>query len=60
MYRLTDILDEINNLKCMLNSCNTIRENIYIETENIYIQRKINLKLEIYEIMNNKKHYYVV
>lgn len=60
MYRLTDILDEINNLKCMLNSCNTIRENIYIETEKIYIQRKINLKLEIYEIMNNKKHYYVV
>lgn len=60
MYRLTDILEEINNLKCMLNSCNTIRENIYIETEKIYIQRKINLKLEIYEIMNNKKHYYVV
>lgn len=60
MYHLTDILEEINNLKCMLNSCNTIRENIYIETEKIYIQRKINLKLEIYEIMNNKKHYYVV
>ena len=60
MYRLTDILEEINNLKCMLNSYNTIRENIYIETENIYIQRKINLKLEIYEIMNNNKHYYVV
>lgn len=60
MYHLTDILEEINNLKYILNSCNTIRENIYIETEKIYIQRKINLKLEIYEIMNNKKHYYVV
>ena len=60
MYHLTDILEEINNLKYMLNSCNTTRENIYTEIEKIYIQRKLNLKLEIYEIMNNVKHYYVV
>lgn len=53
MYRLSDIEEEINHLEYSWKTCNTTRQKLLI-------QEKINIKCEIYQIMKNKIHYYVV
>ena len=53
MYRLNDILEEIYILQIDWNIANTTRQKILIDN-------KIKIKKELFEIMKNKVHYYVV
>lgn len=53
MYSLAEIVEEIYILQCDLNIAETTRQKILLE-------RKINIKNELFEIMRNKRHYFVV
>lgn len=53
MYHLSDILEEIYILQIDWNIANTTRQKILLDN-------KIKIKEELFEIMKNKVHYYVV